>query len=56
MANAVSGVLAQLTKLQTELHTAERFKALENLMIRHFKKLPIEAVNDFMRDYEQLGE
>lgn len=54
VANSVAATLAQLTKLQTELHTAERFKALEGIMIRHFKKLPLDVVNDFLDDYERL--
>ena len=55
VSNAVSSILGQLTKLQVDLHTAERFKTLESLMIRHFKKLPLDVVEAFMEDYEQLN-
>ena len=54
VANAVASTLGQLTKLQTELHTAERFKAIENLMIRYMKKLPIDVVEAFIEEYERL--
>ena len=55
VANAVASILAQLTKLQTELHTAERFKAIENIMVRHFKTLPVETVEAFLVEYEALS-
>ena len=55
VANAVAGILGQLTRMQTELHTAERFKSIEGLMIRYFKKLPVDVVTKFLEDYEQLG-
>jgi hypothetical protein len=54
--NSVAATLAQLTKMQTELHTAERFKAIENLMIKTIKRLPIEVANDFIAEYERLAE
>ncbi len=54
-ANAVATMLAHLTRLQTELHTAERYKALETIMIRQFKKLPADVVEEFINEYEQLG-
>ena len=54
VANSVSSTLAQLTKLQTELHTAERFKAIENLMIRYMKRLPVDVVEAFIDEYERL--
>jgi hypothetical protein len=51
----VAATLVQLTRLQTELHTAERFKTLEGLMIRYFKRLPADVVRDFLDEYEQLA-
>lgn len=54
VANAVASILGQLTKLQTDLHTAERFKAIENLMIRYMKRLPIDVVEAFIDEYERL--
>jgi hypothetical protein len=54
VANSVASTLAQLTKLQTELHTAERLKAIEALIIRQFKRLPLDVVETFLDDYEAL--
>ena len=54
VANAVASILGQLTKLQTDLHTAERFKAIENLMIRYMKRLPVDVVEAFIDEYERL--
>lgn len=54
VANSVATILAHLTRLQTELHTAERFKLLENNMIRQFKKLPADVVEAFLDEYESL--
>jgi uncharacterized membrane protein YdbT with pleckstrin-like domain len=48
VANSVAATLAQLTKLQTELHTAERLKAIEGMLIRHLKTLPLEVVEAFL--------
>ena len=53
VANAVSGVLTQLTKLQTELHTAERVKLLENQLILALKEFP-ELSDRFLGEYERV--
>lgn len=53
VANAVSNTLAQLTRLQTELHDAERFKKMENHMIRMMKTLPLEVAEEFLREYSK---
>ncbi|UCV26781.1 hypothetical protein [Ferribacterium limneticum] len=53
VANSVASILGQLTKLQTELHTAERFKAMETHLIRAMKKLPLEEAEEFLREYER---
>lgn len=52
--NACASALQTLAKLQIELHTAERFKAIENLMIKHVKALPLEQAQKFMDDYANL--
>lgn len=54
--NSVASTLAQLIKLQTDLHNAERFKAIENLMVKTIKRLPLEVANEFLAEYERLGE
>lgn len=54
VANTVAASLAQLTRLQTELHTAERFKIMENHLVRAMKRLPLDVAEDFIREYENL--
>jgi hypothetical protein len=54
VANSVAATLAQLTKLQTELHTAERLKTIEGILIRHLKTLPVEVVEAFLEEYGQM--
>jgi len=52
--NACSVALTSLAKLQVDLHTAERFKKIENLMIRHLKLLPKESADAFLEQYKTL--
>ncbi len=52
--NACASALQNLAKLQIELHTAERFKTIENLIIKHVKSLPLETAQKFMDDYSNL--
>jgi hypothetical protein len=54
--NSVASILQQLVKMQSEFHTAERFKAVENLMLKYIKKLPIEVAESFLDEYERLEE
>lgn len=56
VANAVASTLQQLLKMQTEFYTSERFKALEALMIKALKKLPPEAAEAFVTEYEEMGK
>lgn len=56
VSNAVAATLQQLVKMQSEFHTAERFKAIENLMITYMKKLPLEVAEEFLNEYERLEE
>ena len=55
VAGQVASTLQHLIKMQSEFHTAERFKALENLMIKHMKKLPKDVAEAFLDDYEAVG-
>ena len=55
VAGQVASTLQQLVKMQSEFHTAERFKAIENLMIKYFKRLPLDVVEKFLEEYEALG-
>lgn len=52
--NACAAALQQLAKLQTDVYTAERFKRIENLLIKHIKLLPKETADAFIKDYSQL--
>lgn len=52
--NACASALQTLAKLQIELHTAERFKTIENLMIKHLRTLPLETAQKFMQEYANL--
>jgi hypothetical protein len=52
--NACAAALQTLAKMQVELHNAERFKRIENLMIKHLKLLPKESVDKFLDDYARL--
>lgn len=52
VANTVSNALLSLGKLQSEVYTQERFKAIESLMIRHLSRLPEDTAEAFLKDYE----
>jgi hypothetical protein len=52
--NACASALKALAELQTNVHTAERFKRIENLLIKHIKLLPKEAADAFIEQYSQL--
>lgn len=52
--NQVASTLQQLIKMQAEYHTSERFKAIENVMIKYMKRLPLDVAEAFIDEYEQL--
>lgn len=54
-AGQVASTLQALVKMQTELHTAERFKKLEGLLIKHLRTLPQEVAERFIDDYERMA-
>ena len=54
VANACASALQSLVKMQVELHDAERFKKIENLMIKYIKTLPAETAQKFLDDYTNL--
>jgi len=54
VAGQVASVLGQLTKMQSEFHTAERFKSIENLMIEYMKRLPVDVAEAFLNEYEAI--
>jgi len=54
VANACAGSLAQLLSLQEKVYTQERFKRIENLLIRNLSRLPEEQAGAFLNDYEKI--
>lgn len=53
LANSVSSTLATLVKLQQEVYTTERFRRIENLLIRVLNQLPKEQAQEFLTFYEE---
>jgi len=52
--NSCSSVLGQITKMQTELYSAERVKALEAALIKTLLTLPEATQIAFFAEYERL--
>jgi len=55
VASQVATTLQHLVKMQSEYHTAERFKVIENLMVKYMKRLPLNVAEAFLEEYEQLA-
>ena len=55
VAGQVASTLQQLVKMQTEFQNAERFRAIENLLIKSIKLMPRDAAEAFITEYEKLG-
>lgn len=55
VSNSVASVLAQIVKMQTELHNTQRFKKMEAILIRLIKRLPKDYAEQFLADYAKLG-
>ena len=54
VANSVASALGKLTERQSEVHTQERHKAIEALLIRHLNKLPEDVAEAFLKDYAKV--
>ena len=54
VANAVGNTLDRLIGAQSEVYDQERFKSIENVLIRHLRKLPEAFAEDFLKDYERV--
>lgn len=52
VANALSGALTTLVKLQADVYTTERLKRLEAALIKTLEVLPKEAQETFFEAYE----
>ena len=55
VAGQVASTLQQMVKMQTEFHNAERFRAIENLLIKSLKLMPLDVAEEFIAEYERLG-
>jgi hypothetical protein len=53
VANSCSANLQQLVKMQLDLYTTERIKAIEAALTKTLKTLPIEAQQKFFEEYEK---
>ena len=53
--NACASALQVLAKMQVELHTAERLKRIEMLVVKYMKTLPKATVDKFLADYSSLS-
>lgn len=56
VANAVSSALNRLVELQNEIYNSERFKSIENLLIRTLTKLPEDVASAFLTEYKLVLE
>ena len=54
VANAVASVLNKIAEMQVEVYTSERFKNIENLLVRTLSKLPEDLAAEFLDQYELL--
>lgn len=55
VANSVASTLDALVKMQKDIYTSERFKAIENLLIQYIKRMPLELAEQFVAEYEALA-
>lgn len=54
LVNAISSLLRTLADMQVALYSAERFKDVENLMIKILSTLPEKEAEAFLENYERL--
>lgn len=54
VANSVASVLNKIAELQVGVYTSERFKNIENLMVRTLSKLPEDLAAEFIDQYEKM--
>jgi len=54
IANTVGASLAKLADLQVTLYNSERYKMVENLLIRTLNRLPEKAAATFLTEYEKI--
>lgn len=54
VANSVASILKTLADQQESLYTSERFKDIENLLIRSLTSLPEKTASKFLDEYERI--
>jgi uncharacterized protein (UPF0147 family) len=54
VANSVAASLNKLAEMQIDLYSAERFKNVENLLIRTLSQLPEDLASEFLTEYEKM--
>lgn len=54
LVNSVNSVIERLIKLQAEVYDSERFKAIENALIRAMDLVPEDVAAKFLVEYEQI--
>lgn len=54
VANSVASTLNKLVEMQSAVYSAERFKGVENAMIRTLNKLPENLAKEFLDEYEKV--
>lgn len=52
--NSLLSITNQLVKIQTDLHTAERIKAMESACVKAIKTLEPDAQDEFFKRYENF--
>ncbi|MEY2688983.1 MAG: hypothetical protein RL375_3181 [Pseudomonadota bacterium] len=54
VANSVGSILAKLADLQNTVYSSERFKKVENMLVRHLMALNEDVAAKFLDDYQDL--
>jgi hypothetical protein len=53
LCNSIAAALAQLVRLQGELYNSERFKQIEQLLIKILREWPAKNIHKFFETYEE---
>lgn len=56
VANTVASTLNKLAEMQERMYNSERFKNVENLMVRTLSKMPEDMAKAFLDEYERILE
>lgn len=53
--NSVASTIGALVRMQTDLYNAERFKAIEAILLEAVKSMPTPQATKFLDEYERLA-